>query len=360
MNRGAEPCEPVVMRTSSVIRRSLVATAASLIGLGMLASSASAKLGDEPIDTSSGTTSPPDLRVSAATVTPANSSEWQITYTVRNDGKGSAKASAVSFRNNDSSSLLAQRSVPVLAAGASRSETFRVPRAGACYVPVRAEADATRTTGDLLTGNNTRWVVGQSLPCASLPRYRVKATSFVAGDESNFDGAGSDEPYFIFNTVSNGAPTHEASDVFGDVDSGETRTFTPGDGCVYGGCSAGAAAPHGLGFSAQLWEKDLGHVDDTLYDTAEFFQDAGPIITMTGAAAWVGKTVEVMGHAMEAVLGWADDDLIGSRTYAMSPDYLISRIAKAGGSFIDTQRYEGAETSGGANYTLTIQVTRVA
>jgi hypothetical protein len=348
------------MRTASLIRRSILATAAGAVALSLLGSSASALTDDGGLDTDTAPSAAPDLRVSAATVSMASSTQWKISYTVRNDGHGASKASQVAFRNNDSSVLLSQRPVPALAPGAERSEAILVSRSS-CYLPLRAEADSTRTAGDLLTGNNTRWAIGQTLPCSSLPRYRVKAISFRAADESNYDGAGSDEPYWIFNTVSNsGTAGSQASTVFGDVDSGESRTFAANDGCIYGACTGSTQAPHGLGFSVQLWEKDLGHVDQTLFDTAEAFQDAGPIITMAGGQAWVGKTVEVMGHAMEAALGWADDDLIGNTTYALTPEYLISRISRAGGSFTDTRAFEGASTSGGANYTLTLQITRVS
>ena len=347
------------MRTASIIRRTLLTITAGPAMAGAFAAPASAALPGDDLGTDPAGPGAPDLRVSAASVTPVSATEWQIAYTVRNDGAGPAEASVVTFRNNDTAALLAQRSVPSLTAGGSRSETIRITRSS-CYVPVRVEADATRTAGDMLTGNNLRWAVGQSLPCSSLPRYRVKAVSFNAGDESNFDGAGSDEPYWIFNTVSNGAPVARRSTVFGDVDSGESRNFASTDGCIYGGCTGSAQAPHGLGFSIQLWEKDLGHADQTLYDTAEAFQQAGPIIGLTGAPPWVGKTVEIMGSAMETILGWADDDLLGSRTYAMAPEYLISRLGKVGATFTDTQRYEGATTSGGANYTMTLQVTRVS
>ncbi len=188
------------------------------------------------------------------------------------------------------------------------------------------------------------------------PRYRVTAASFKALDESGIDASGSDEPYWIFNTVSNGGTaSSRASQVFGSIDSGDTQYFGVADSCLWGCGAAGAEAPVGIGLSVQLWESDLGHVSDTLHDTADAFQAAGPILTAAGAPAWVGATTSAMGKAMDFILGWAQDDLLGTNTYAFSADSLAAALPSRGTSFADTRTY----TNGDATYTLTIYVSRI-
>ncbi|HET9444307.1 MAG TPA: hypothetical protein VFO65_13335, partial [Acidimicrobiales bacterium] len=165
-----------------------------------------------------------------------------------------------------------------------------------------------------------------------------------------------DEPYWIFNTVSNGGTaSSRATQVFGGIDTGDTQYFGLADSCVWGCGRAGAPAPVGIGLSIQLWEKDLGHVSETLYDTAEAFKTAGPILSAAGAPAWVSGTATAMGTAMGYILGWADDDLMGSSTYAYGVDSLAGALATRGTSFVDTRTYEG----GGARYTLTLRVSRI-
>ena len=165
-----------------------------------------------------------------------------------------------------------------------------------------------------------------------------------------------DEPYWIFNSVgTNGTATSKASQTYGGVDSGETWAFGLADSCVWGCTTTGAPAPFGIGLSVQLWESDLGHVDDTLYDTASFFQQAGPILTLAGAPAWVGTATTAMGKAMDFILGWADDDLLGTNTYAFDAAGLAAALPSRGMSFTDTRNYEGSD----AKYSLTMSVSRI-
>src|SRR4051812_9044469 len=58
------------------------------------------------------------------------------------------------------------------------------------------------------------------------PTYQVKMVSFSADDESGWDWLGSDEPYFIMSSVGrDGTNQTDRTRVFGDVDSGDTRSF---------------------------------------------------------------------------------------------------------------------------------------
>ena len=292
-----------------------------------------------------------DLMMDALSVTPVGSS-WSISYTVFNNGRLSAPASTVRFSGNGISTT--GRSVAPIAAGGRQSGTLQLPRSADCYLQLVATADSGSVVSESNEFNNTRQALGVVTTCQA--RYRVSAVSFKAVDESGIDWTGSDEPYWIFNTVSNGAASTKSSPVFGDVDTGEVRYFNSTDGCLWG-CSGsiGAPADFGLGLSIQLWEKDLGHVSQTLYDTAKAFKTAGPILTAAGAPAWVGVASSTMGAAMNFILGWADDDLLGSNTYAYSAANLAANLPSPGTSFDDVRTYTG----GDATYTLTMRVSRI-
>jgi hypothetical protein len=336
------------MRRSRLTRLTLVAVIAAL---GALAAPAGAL----PIDGGGGDPPIPpdraDLRVSALTVSPVGS-DWSISYTVVNSGSASAGTSTIAF--NGGPGLTASRSVASLSVGASRSATFSIPRTADCFTVLNAAADSTKVVSEANETNNTRQAVGVVPPCPA--RYRVSVSSFTAIDESGIDWTGSDEPYWIFSTVgTGGTASTRASQVFGSIDSGDTQSFGVADGCLWGCGGSGAPAPFGIGLSVQLWEQDLGHVDQTLYDTASFFQSAGPILTATGAPAWVGTATTAMGKAMDYILGWADDDLLGTNTYAFDAAGLAAALPNRGMSFTDTRHYNSSD----ADYTLTMVVSRI-
>jgi hypothetical protein len=279
-----------------------------------------------------------------------------VRYTVSNRGNATAPSFSVDTHENGSA-LLKSTAHASLAAGASRSETMTIPRTANCYLPVRFTADSNGTVTESSEYDNTRWVVGQTDPaCATLPRYQVKAVSFHANDESGADWLGSDEPYWIFSGV--GMPGTElttASHVFADIDSGDTASFGSIEGCLYLSCSGGTA-PTGMGFSVQLWEEDLGYVNETLYYTAMAFRQTGGVLDYYGGpASWLASALDKVGEAIDYVNSWAADDLIGSQTYVYAPAYLASRLPAIGGSFSDTRTYSG----GGGRYTMTVQVARV-
>jgi hypothetical protein len=271
---------------------------------------------------------------------------------VANSGQASASSSYLAL--NGGTGLSAEVSVPSLAVGATRSGTVSMAGTGDCFVYLTASADSHKTVTESSETNNGRSAVAALPGCP--PRYRVTATSFHAVDESGADWTGSDEPYWIFNRVGDsGTSASTASQVFENIDTGDTQYFGVADSCLWGCGSAGQAAPFGVGLSVQLWEKDLGHVDQTLYDTAKFFQEAGPILSKTGLPDWIGTATTKIGDAMNFILSWADDDLLGSNTYAFSADGLASALPSRGMSFTDTRTYNSSD----ANYTLTMQISRI-
>jgi hypothetical protein len=194
------------------------------------------------------------------------------------------------------------------------------------------------------------------------PQYKVKMLKFTADDESNLDVAGSDEPYFVFSSVgTDGTSATRRSATFGDVDSGDTRPFGSAD-YMWGTKCHGKTAPMGIGYSVELFEHDLGSSEDTRKKVAQYFGYAGDIADYIGkqypAAAWVGPAVKVVGQGVDLILDWGKDDLIGSTTAAFAPSELASRLPSNGSSFTKSIYLGGAETSGGADYTLQLQVTR--
>jgi hypothetical protein len=89
------------------------------------------------------------------------------------------------------------------------------------------------------------------------PTYKVKMVSFRAADESGRDWLGSDEAYWVVSSVgADGTAKTFRTRTFGDVDSGETRTFGVTEGCIFSTTCGAATAPDGIGLSIQLLEED--------------------------------------------------------------------------------------------------------
>ena len=329
--------------------RSVLATAVIVAGLTTLASPAGALPvgGGNPPDP----TDRPDLKLTALSVSPVGNN-WAISYTVANGGQLAAGPSQLAFNGGAGVSTVV--SLTSLAAGTSRSGSLQVARPGPCFVYLYGTVDSAKTVTESNESNNTRTAVGVVPPCP--PRYKITASSFHAVEESGIDGAGSDEPYWIFSTVSNGGTaSSRASQVYGGIDEGDTQVFAAADSCLWGCGAAGAEAPFGIGLSVQLWESDLGHVSDTLHDTADAFVAAGPILSAAGVPTWIGAATSAMGKAMDFILGWAEDDFMGSATYGYSADYLAAALPSRGMAFADTRTY----SSDGATYTLTTSISRI-
>ncbi len=107
--------------------------------------------------------------------------------------------------------------------------------------------------------------------------YVVRARQFHAQNESGFDWAGSDEVYGVWSSGSSLAGTR----VFGNVDTGDTRSFERGQDCIYPmnttgyldgrsgdtwGC-IGEGAPGPIDFDISLWEADATQIFPACFQT---------------------------------------------------------------------------------------------
>jgi hypothetical protein len=210
---------------------------------------------------------------------------------------------------------------------------------------------------------------------AATPQYKVEALSFRAADESGTDKYcipwvgcvdPSDEPYWIYSSVgSDGSATSRKSHVFGDVDTGETRTFSSSERCMFGNLSNGVcygkSAPAGIGLSVQLWEEDDGDASANLAKTAEYFKKAGDLADYApDPYKWVLTAAGYVGTACNIISGWLKDDLLGTRTLEYTASSLASLLPYAGRSFTTERGFGGLDSSNGADYYLTFRVTRVS
>jgi hypothetical protein len=310
---------------------------------------------DDPPDPPPAPAPKPNLVISAGSVAPVGTDQWEVRYTVSNRGNAEARLFYVDTKQDGSALLKSTLHYP-LAPGASRSEVMTFPRTANCYLAVRFQADSRGTVHESSETDNSRWAVGHTGPtCATLPKYKVKAVSFQAVDETGIDLAGSDEPYWIFSGVGiDGTQRTSTSHVYENIDTGDTAPFGVADGCLYINC-AGGAAPNGMGFSIQAWEQDGGDQAQNLATTATAFTTVGGILTPLGAPAWIGTTLTTVGTALNVIAGWLKDDLIGSQTYAYDLLSLASRLPSVGSSFSDVRSFTDS-----GHYKLTVQVTRVA
>jgi hypothetical protein len=286
----------------------------------------------------------PDLKVSRLSVA-ASGSSWSVSYTVANSSETAARASTISFTGG------AVRSVPSIPAFGSASGSLLIPRAD-CAQAINAFADSGHVVAEVSELNNARSAVGVVQPCA--PRYKVSAVNFKAVDESGYDWTGSDEPYWIFNAVSEpGSAVSRASATYGDVDTGDTVNLGT-DGCIWGcGSLLGRAAPAGLGLDVDLWEEDVlsdGKLT-VLAETAKKFTDGA---CKQLGLDWTSKCKEWMDDAVDFLVSWAEDDFIDHETFAYSTSFLNTTLPARGASTTEVRTF----TDGDATYTLTIRITR--
>jgi len=152
------------------------------------------------------------------------------------------------------------------------------------------------------------------------PRYTIKATSFRCNDRQTDSIFGpSNEPYWIFGSLGGGTAVTTRSHIFDDVDSGESRTFSSTEGCIWGQNCAAQDLPDGeIGSLIQLWEHDEGNVDKIKAGVAAAFAAAAGILAATGVAAWVGAVVAGVGVVVQWLLGFLDDDHIADQTFVFS------------------------------------------
>ncbi len=191
------------------------------------------------------------------------------------------------------------------------------------------------------------------------PRYVVKAKSFFTRDETGRDYTGSDEPYWIFSSHGNdGRTVTKSSHTFGDVDSGDTRTFRADEGCLWSYVCTSTPAPRGIGFTVQLWEEELGQAEEVKANTKAAFADAGDVLALMPLPNWTKYLDDVVAF----VLSWIGDDHVDTERFYFSKAELEKRLPAAGGSFEEVRHFsgDGGYGVGPADYFLTIEVRRVA
>lgn len=333
-------------RTSRFMRMSALAVVAGVAALATPAGALPPPGNDPPEPPER-----PDLTVSALSVVPSGSS-WSIGYSVRNGGTKAAPSSTLGL--NGGPGLVSTKSVPSLAVGATASGTVLLPRTAECFAHMFVTADSARVITESSETNNTRQSVGTLPGCP--PRYKVTAYQFKALDESGPDWSGSDEPFWIFNSVSTGGTALSTrSQVYGDVDTGETRFLA--NQCIFGCGGSGALAPLGIGLSVQAWEEDGGNVDSVYYDVADAFDDVGGILAEAKLGDWLEKAGEAMTSVVRYILDWYANDLLGKSDFGYAPEYLAQALPAPGRSFSDTRIL--GDSSTGASYSLDLTVQRI-
>jgi hypothetical protein len=189
------------------------------------------------------------------------------------------------------------------------------------------------------------------------PTYTIKATSFRCNDETGTDWLGSDEPFWIFGSLALGTTVTTRSRVFGDVDTGETRTFDTAEGQFWGQNGLPQDFPDGdVGAHIELWEHDNGDPEKIRQGVAAAFAAAAGVLTALGVTAWVGAVVAGVGAVIQWLLGFLDDDHIADQTFVFTRQTVVDQLRKAGQFFDVTRRF----TDGDGDYTLTIRVSRAA
>src|SRR5262245_34392378 len=156
----------------------VVAVVGALAVSLVFAATASAVAGDPDKDPppSAGA---PNLVFTANSVEPFGTSQWEIRYTVRNQGITATPAFHVAVQENGGR-LIRDAAQASLQPGFSRSDTIYVDPTG-CYFAVRFIADSTRVVRESSENDNERVALNMtSATCPQLPKYKVKAVSFRA------------------------------------------------------------------------------------------------------------------------------------------------------------------------------------
>lgn len=196
-----------------------------------------------------------------------------------------------------------------------------------------------------------------------MSNYALRVTKFKCGDESGVDWTGSDEPYWVFTSRDpNGSVVTSRSKKFGDVDSGETRSFPKEDNknVVWPKVGATQGAPGPIALSIQLWESDQGDRDAIAEKTRKAF-DLGAQAPIVGE--WIRRVPSIV---QDKISQFAGDDLMGSRTLLYSERRLQQRLPQVGSTFVEKHHFGGNggdlpwKVAGGPDYYLFIEVKRVS
>lgn len=199
----------------------------------------------------------------------------------------------------------------------------------------------------------------EASPRAAAPpesRISIKASSFRCIDRQTDSVFGpSNEPYWIFGSLGGGTTVTTRSQIFGDVDGGESRTFTSNDGCVWGqNCTAQPLPDTEIGALVSLWEHDEGNAENIRKGVAAAFAAAAGVLAATGVAAWVGAVTAGVGAVVVWLLGFLDDDHIADQTFTFNRSVVAKQLPNVGSSFNVARRF----TDGDGDYELTLRVAR--
>jgi hypothetical protein len=195
------------------------------------------------------------------------------------------------------------------------------------------------------------------------PQYVVRAIKFKAIDESGFDFAGSDEPYWVFSARDPSGKVHTTrSKEFKDVDSGDQRKFDTDNGqnVVWPRKGASSGGSGSIALSVQLWEADQGDPDAIARNTQKAFELGGqaPVI-----GEWIRRVPKVV---TDQIADFVGDDLMGSRTLHLPAARLARQLPRPGAKMTQTFRFGGKsgdlpfEVAGGPDYELTVEIARVS
>lgn len=187
------------------------------------------------------------------------------------------------------------------------------------------------------------------------PRYQVDAIQFKCVDESGVDFFGSDEPKWFFSWTNGKAPKTVASREFGDIDSGDTRRWTPPLRITPAG-----GVPGPLALSIQLFEIDQGN-PDKMRTAVELAVTAADLV----AVAKTGKPLPFRDAISKQLVDLLGNDLMGSSTVAFSSSELTRRLPRPGVGLVRTLNIGGKsgdlpiEIAGGPDYQITFRVLRL-
>lgn len=162
------------------------------------------------------------------------------------------------------------------------------------------------------------------------PQFVATAVSFKALDETGPDWPGSDEVYVVFAEFD---PIRQRmSDVYGDVDLGETKTFHADDRCIapLQQCDRGKSSLH---FAVAFWERD---------DWTFPFPDFCPGV-IGDSHVWYEDGL------------CPYDDLIGRVDVNLSQADLLAALPTVGSEVTYTVK----ESGGSGSYQLTYRVARL-
>ena len=208
---------------------------------------------------------------------------------------------------------------------------------------------------------------GPAVPAVNLlPKYKVEALEFHCNDETGYD-----EPWYAPWTsdevqVGIRAPaTLMKSKVFGDVDSGESRSFAPDQSCILP-----IDRPIPSGHRVALFPNDTwtcsnaGRSGPFSFTVVMAEEDSGFFLDFP----WGGN------FTSEDYLPGPDDDLIGLRVVEFTAAELAAAMPNVGDTFDETIKLgPNIDASGNASgtdvqagvagpgeYTFTYRITRLA